>query len=51
MTVNKHTPAKWDEGQEEDPGNIEILRKNMKIPSTMKLVGVLTDRHFDIFKK
>ena len=31
--------------------NIVLHKKNMKIPSTIKLVGILTDKSFDIYKK
>jgi hypothetical protein len=30
---------------------IKILKKNMKIPSAIKLIGLLTDKSFDIHKK
>lgn len=30
---------------------IELLKKNMKLPSTIKLIGILTDKSFDIFRK
>lgn len=47
MSVNKHEGPK----EEEMESNIKVLKKNMKIPSTVKLVGVLTDQSFDVHKK
>ena len=50
MSVNKiHLPpTNSDEAPE---GPIKLIKKNMKIPSTIKLVGIMSDKSFDIFRK
>lgn len=53
MSVNKlqctPAPEAKEKGLPESP--IHQIKKNMKIPSSMKLVAVLNDKSFDIFKK
>ena len=36
---------------EEHLTQICLVKKNMKIPSTIKLIGILTDKSFDIYRK
>ena len=56
MTVNSLKRTKFEEDEaplnlEFADSSIQLVKKNMKIPSSIKLVGYLTDKSFDIMRK
>lgn len=54
MAVNavKCEIQKEDENGDKVPdGSIQLIKKNMKVPSTIKLVGIMTEKTFDIYRK
>lgn len=56
MSVNSLKRTKYEDDEPpivEDflDSSIQLLKKNMKIPSSIKLIGQLSDKSFDISKK
>lgn len=56
MSVNSLKRTRFEDDEEPQSvefkdNSIQLLKKNMRIPSQIKLVGVLTDKSFDIVKK